>query len=99
MIAPPPPPSPLTPQPGPVPLQMLQLAARNFVPMMGFGFVDNFIMIVAGESIEASIGVTLGLSSFAAAGLGNLTSDVLGLGLSSSIEVGVSSGCIVMHRA
>jgi hypothetical protein len=39
--------------------------------------VDNFIMICAGDAIEASIGVALSLSTMAAAGLGNAFSDVV----------------------
>jgi len=39
--------------------------------------VDNFIMIMAGDAIEASIGITLGLSTMAAAGFGNAFSDVV----------------------
>jgi uncharacterized protein YbjQ (UPF0145 family) len=42
--------------------------------------------IIAGEEIEASIGVVLGLSTMAAAGLGNLVSDVAGLMLADQIE-------------
>ena len=54
--------------------------------MIGFGFADNFIMIMAGESIDSAIGASLHLSTMAAAGFGNLASDVVGLGLSNTIE-------------
>lgn len=53
---------------------------------MGFGFVDNFVMLTAGEGIEARFGLAFGLSTLAAAGLGNLLSDVAGLGLADVIE-------------
>ena len=36
-------------------------------------------MIVAGEQIDATIGISLGLSTMAAAGLGNALSDVFGV--------------------
>lgn len=41
----------------------------------------------AGESIDNSLGTMFHISTMAAAGLGNLISDVMGLGLSNSIEV------------
>ena len=53
---------------------------------MGFGFCDNAIMLLAGEGIESSLGVALGISTLAAAGFGNLISDVVGLGLADTIE-------------
>jgi hypothetical protein len=43
---------------------------------LGFGFLDNFIMIVAGEYIDLTLGVTLGISTMAAAALGKLVSAV-----------------------
>lgn len=66
---------------------MRLLAVRHAIPMVGFGFADNSIMIIAGEGIDTTIGAVFHLSTMAAAGLGNLFSDVLGLGLSNTIEV------------
>ncbi|EGD81597.1 transmembrane protein 65 [Salpingoeca rosetta] len=66
--------------------QLMVLGMRHAVPMIGFGFADNFIMIMAGESIDSVIGTSFRLSTMAAAGLGNLCSDVVGLGLSNTIE-------------
>ena len=43
--------------------------------------------ILAGEEIENQFGARLGLSTLAAAGLGNLLSDICGLGLADQIEV------------
>lgn len=63
------------------------LFMRGMVPMVGFGFVDNFIMLTAGDAIDVTFGSALQISTLAAAGLGNLVSDVAGLGLSSTIEV------------
>lgn len=68
--------------------QTFAVCIQTAVPFIGFGFVDNVIMIVAGNTIETSIGVTLGLSTLAAAGLGNLLSDVAGIGLGNTIEAG-----------
>jgi hypothetical protein len=39
------------------------------IPMIGFGFMDNFIMILAGDAIDASIGARLGISMMASAAL------------------------------
>jgi hypothetical protein len=57
------------------------------IPFIGFGFLDNFIMLVAGEEIDSAFGVRLGLSTLASAGLGNLVADVIGVGAANGIEV------------
>lgn len=44
------------------------------------------MQIIAGEEIENQFGAKLGLSTLAAAGLGNLLSDICGLGLADQIE-------------
>eukprot|EP00891_Asterochloris_glomerata_P006582 jgi/Astpho2/6582/e_gw1.00101.178.1_t len=44
-------------------------------------------MLIAGEEIDATFGERLGLSTLAAAGLGNLVSDVAGLALAERLEV------------
>ncbi|KAK9786799.1 hypothetical protein WJX73_004081 [Symbiochloris irregularis] len=62
------------------------IAAAAGLPYMGFGFVDNCIMLVAGEEIEVMFGASLGLTTMAAAALGNLVSDVCGVGLAGHIE-------------
>lgn len=56
------------------------------LPFIGFGFVDNFIMILAGDYIDLTLGVSLGISSMAAAGIGNTISDIAGLGLGNLVE-------------
>ena len=33
-----------------------QLAYHNSLPFVGFGFLDNFIMIIAGEYIDLTLG-------------------------------------------
>ena len=66
--------------------QLWRLALANGVPFIGFGFADNLIMIVAGDMIDKSIGVTLGISTLAAAGLGNLLSDIVGIGAGDVID-------------
>ncbi len=64
--------------------EYLKLALVNGAPMVGFGFADNCLMILFGEAIDASFG--LYVSTMAAAGLGNLCSNIVGLGLADTIE-------------
>ena len=66
--------------------QLLRLSLAIGVPMVGFGFADNAIMIVAGDHIDATFGVKFGFSTLAAAGLGNLVSDVVGIQASTVID-------------
>ncbi|XP_071548048.1 uncharacterized protein [Panulirus ornatus] len=66
--------------------QLRQLAVHNALPFVGFGFLDNFIMIVAGDYIDVTIGTTLGISTMAAAALGNTVSDLAGIGSAWYVE-------------
>lgn len=70
----------------PTTAQIRYVLLHNAIPFVGFGFLDNAIMIAAGTQIELSIGVTLGISTMAAAALGNLVSDLAGLGLAGYVE-------------
>jgi len=72
--------------PRPTREQLFRLALVNGIPMVGFGIADNLIMIVAGDMIDKSIGVTMGISTLAAAGIGNLISDVFGIGTGDVID-------------
>lgn len=47
--------------------------------MVGFGFMDNIIMIQAGDFIDSTLGVTFGISTLTAAALGNVCSDGSGV--------------------
>uniref|UniRef100_A0A3P8WU85 Transmembrane protein 65 n=1 Tax=Cynoglossus semilaevis TaxID=244447 RepID=A0A3P8WU85_CYNSE len=49
----------------PTAAQIKHVLLHNAVPFVGFGFLDNAIMIAAGTQIELSIGVTLGISTMA----------------------------------
>ena len=64
---------------------MHRVAYRATVRMLGiglafiiFGFVDNAVMIIAGDSIDGAIGA-LGFSVLFSAGLGNTISDISGI--------------------
>ncbi|KAM9098448.1 transmembrane protein 65 isoform X1 [Sarcophilus harrisii] len=72
--------------PPPSQAQLRYVFIHNALPFVGFGFLDNAIMIVAGTQIELSIGIILGISTMAAAALGNLVSDLAGLGLAGYVE-------------
>lgn len=65
-------------------LELLKLALSQGVPMVGFGFADNFLMITFGGTIDSYFGLYVSL--MAAAGLGNLCSNIVGLGLADYIE-------------
>jgi len=66
--------------------QLWYHSIRNGVPFIGFGFLDNAIMIIAGEYIDTTLGVSLGITTMAAAGIGNWVSDLAGLGVGGFIE-------------
>ncbi|KAK1944533.1 tRNA-specific adenosine deaminase 1 [Phytophthora citrophthora] len=66
--------------------ELKMVALQMGLPFIGFGFVDNFIMILAGDYIDLTLGVSLGISSMAAAGIGNTISDIAGLGLGNVVE-------------
>ena len=56
------------------------------LPFVGFGFMDNAILIIAGDAIDTSLGVALGISTLCAAAIGNIISDLAGIGASAYIE-------------
>ncbi|XP_047494186.1 transmembrane protein 65-like isoform X2 [Penaeus chinensis] len=66
--------------------ELRKLAVFNALPFIGFGFLDNFIMIIAGDYIDLTIGTTLGISTLAAAALGNTVSDLAGIGSAWYVE-------------
>lgn len=85
-------------------MRQLSLAAfSNAVPFIGFGFLDNAIMIVAGEYIDLTLGAALGISTMAAAAIGNMISDVAGIGLAGYVEgiagrLGVEEPHLTAHQ-
>ena len=64
---------------GPRPRQLAQLGLVAAIPFVGFGFADNAVMIICGDYIDQTFGIMFGLSTLAAAGLGNTVSDVIGV--------------------
>ncbi|XP_072018057.1 transmembrane protein 65-like isoform X2 [Amphiura filiformis] len=75
-----------TPPIPPTKEQLRQVLVSNAIPFVGFGFLDNAIMIVAGDYIDLKIGTALCISTMAAAALGNLISDMAGIGLAGYVE-------------
>ena len=59
-------------------------------PMIGFGIMDNFIMIQAGDAIDRSFGATLGIATLTAAAFGQVFSDVSGVLFGGVVERGVT---------
>ncbi|GAU99451.1 hypothetical protein RvY_10455 [Ramazzottius varieornatus] len=66
--------------------ELRQLALFCALPFVGFGFLDNFLMIVAGSYIEIGIGSIFTISTMAAAALGNTVSDIAGIGSAGYVE-------------
>lgn len=66
--------------------QLKILFTASAVPMVGFGFMDNIVMIQAGQYIDQTIGVTMGLATMTAAAAGQVVSDVSGVIFGGSLE-------------
>ncbi len=56
------------------------------IPFIGFGIMDNAILIWAGDKIDTHLGVLFGISTLCAAAIGNIVSDIAGVGLGAYIE-------------
>lgn len=72
--------------PPPVTADLMKLGLVNALPFIGFGFLDNFTMIIAGDYIEHTLGLFMCISTMAAAALGNTISDVIGIGSAFYVE-------------
>lgn len=66
--------------------QLWSVFAYSAVPMIGFGFMDNMVMIQAGELIDETIGVKFGLATLTAAAFGQIASDVSGICFGGFVE-------------
>merc|ERR1712228_1149688 len=72
-------------------VQLRLLAMRTMTPYIGFGMVDNGLMVISGEAIDASLGAMFGISTMAAAALGNAFSNGIGMGMHGAIERAAAS--------
>jgi len=76
-----------TGQKPPIPWKsMARKFIKKSIPAAVFGIIDNGVMVLIGESIDASLGQSLGLRAMAAGGLGNTGSDMVGKLMETSIE-------------
>ncbi|XP_044753678.1 uncharacterized protein LOC123313050 [Coccinella septempunctata] len=72
--------------PRPSTKNLIDIAIANSIPFVGFGFLDNFFMLLAGDYIDMYLGSYLCISTMAAAALGNTMSDILGIGSAFYVE-------------
>lgn len=82
----------------PTTAQLRIVALRSAIPMVGFGFMDNLVMIQAGEAIDLSIGVSFGLSTMTAAGFGQCVSDVAGFTSGGIVDAAVAKMNLPHHN-
>jgi len=67
-------------------LQFRQQFVCAAIPMIGFGVMDQTIMIYAGDLIDNTLGVTLGIATLQAAAFGQLISDTSGVIFGNTME-------------
>jgi len=88
----------------PTPAQLRACFVTNCVPYVGFGMVDNAMMICSGEAIDQTLGLFLGLSTLGAAALGNAFSNGVGMVLHGTIErsalaLGLPDPRLTLHQS
>lgn len=73
-------------EPPVTPRQFRIIFLRAAIPMIGFGLMDQTIMLQAGNAIDCTIGVTFGLSTLTAAAFGQVCSDASGVLFGGTLE-------------
>eukprot|EP00933_Yihiella_yeosuensis_P047859 TRINITY_DN43823_c0_g1_i1.p1 TRINITY_DN43823_c0_g1~~TRINITY_DN43823_c0_g1_i1.p1 ORF type:complete len:351 (-),score=89.24 TRINITY_DN43823_c0_g1_i1:177-1229(-) len=68
------------------PLQKRRLFVISAVPFIAFGIVDQSVLLYAGDAIDNTMGVYLGLPTLAAAAMGQVLSDTCGVAFGGTIE-------------
>lgn len=68
---------------------LIFVAMEAALPFVGFGFLDNAAMILAGDAIDNTLGFYLNSSVLASAAMGNVCSGLLGMQVHGLIEKGV----------
>ena len=58
--------------------RMIHLRISSCIAVIGFCFMDNLVMITAGEAIDQTFGVALGISTMTAAGFGQCFIQIVG---------------------
>ncbi|KNH03787.1 hypothetical protein XU18_4863 [Perkinsela sp. CCAP 1560/4] len=69
----------------PLPTLMV-LGLMSAIPFIGFGFLDNALMLVAGDLIDHSVSIYLHTSVMASAAMGNVVSGAIGMQLHGIID-------------
>ncbi|XP_050304596.1 transmembrane protein 65 isoform X2 [Anthonomus grandis grandis] len=72
--------------PRPTTKNLIDIGIANSIPFIGFGFLDNFFMLIFGDYIDLYLGSYFCLTTMAAAALGNTLSDILGIGTAFYVE-------------
>lgn len=75
-----------TATPRPTQQQLWRVFNNAAVPMIGFGFTDQTVMLQAGNLIDCTIGVTFGISTLTAAAFGQICSDASGVLFGGTLE-------------
>lgn len=65
--------------------QLIFVFISTTIPYIGFGMVDNGLMVIFGDQIDATLGVMFGASMLASAALGNAISNIFGMLLHGTI--------------
>ena len=65
---------------------LVLIAIEAGLPFVGFGFLDNATMILAGDAIDKTIGLWIHCSVMASAAMGNVVSGVMGMQVHGFIE-------------
>jgi tRNA-specific adenosine deaminase 1 len=55
------------------------VALHQSIPFIGFGMMDNSVLILAGEAIDIELGTILNISTMCAAAIGNIIADLCGV--------------------
>ena len=61
--------------PEPTKRQLYIVALHQAIPFVGFGVMDNAILLLAGEAIDVYLGAAIGISTMCAAAIGNIISN------------------------
>lgn len=65
---------------------LLLIAVEAGLPFVGFGFLDNATMILAGDAIDRTVGFYLHCSVLASAAMGNVVSGMMGMQVHGGVE-------------
>ncbi|KPI89386.1 hypothetical protein ABL78_1512 [Leptomonas seymouri] len=68
---------------------LFMIALEAGLPFVGFGFLDNATMILAGDMIDSTLGFYLNCSVLASAAMGNVCSGMLGMQVHGLIDKAV----------